>query len=70
MVGVSGDGNRALLSQDGAFEPFAGEFSIEPFLLEAGKLWTWADTRPTPSLEEGYLPIPSVEWTGDRPYCG
>ena len=64
MVGVSGDGHRALLGQDGGFEPFAGEFSIEPFLLDGGKLWTWADVRPSPSLEDGYLPIPSVEWAG------
>jgi len=63
MVGVSGDGNRALLAQDGAVEPFAGEFSIEPFLLENGKLWTWADTHSTPSLQDGYLPVPSIEWT-------
>ncbi|MEP7325304.1 MAG: discoidin domain-containing protein [Gemmatimonadota bacterium] len=64
MVGVNGDGHRALLGKDGAFEPFAGEFSIEPFLLHDGKLLGWADVTAVPSLEDGYLPIPTVEWKG------
>lgn len=61
MVGVSGDGHRALLGADGAFEPYAGEFSVEPFLLGDRGLLGWADARAAQSLEDGYLPIPSVE---------
>lgn len=64
MVGVNGDGHRGLLGQDGGFEPFAGEFSIEPFLMDGGKLWTWGDVRAAQSLEDGFLPVPSVEWAG------
>ena len=61
MVGVNGDGRRSLLSQDGAFEPLAGGFSIEPFIMMDGSLRTWADGSPRQSLRSGYLPIPSVE---------
>ncbi|MEO8201390.1 MAG: discoidin domain-containing protein, partial [Gemmatimonadota bacterium] len=61
MVGVTGDGHRGLLSQDGAFEPAAGGFSVEPFLLTGGRILSWADATPRQSLESGYLPIPSVE---------
>lgn len=60
IVGVSGDRSRPLLSEDGAFEPFAGGFSIEPFIHDGSRLLTWADARPTHSLADGDLPIPSV----------
>src|SRR5690606_5683359 len=39
-----------------------GAFSIEPFLYSGGRLHTWADGTATPSLERGFLPIPSVSW--------
>jgi len=59
-----GDGLQALLSEDGAIEPWAGGPSIEPFLRVDGKLWTWADVETEPSLAEGDLPIPSLRWRG------
>ncbi|MEO8295849.1 MAG: discoidin domain-containing protein [Gemmatimonadota bacterium] len=60
IVGVNGDGDRGLLGQDGAFEPVAGGFSIEPFLRLGDRTCSWADGIPRQSLEHGYLPIPSV----------
>jgi hypothetical protein len=60
MVGGNGDGRRSLLSQDGSFEPVAGGFSVEPFILADRVLRTWADAIPRQSLHEGYLPIPTV----------
>jgi hypothetical protein len=63
IVGVSGDGRRGLLNEDGALEPFAGGFSIEPFLQADGRLLTWNDVQRRQSLERGDLPIPTVEWT-------
>jgi hypothetical protein len=60
IIGVSGDRARPLLSEDGSLEPFAGGFSIEPFVHDGGQLLTWADAKTTQSLAEGDLPIPSV----------
>ena len=66
IVGVDG-GSRdsALISEDGAVEIVRGGFSIEPFLIEGGKLVTWADVTTTQSLRDRYLPIPSVQWAVD-----
>jgi F5/8 type C domain len=61
MVGGNGDGRRSLLSQDGAFEPLAGGFSVEPFLSVDRRLLTWADGSASLSLQNGYLPVPSVQ---------
>lgn len=63
IVGVDG-GSRdsALISEDGAVEIVRGGFSIEPFLIDDGKLLTWADVATTQSLHDRYLPMPSVQW--------
>jgi hypothetical protein len=62
LVGADGDERKGLLSEDGALEVDAESFSIEPFLWVDGRLATWADVERRVSLEDGYLPIPSVEW--------
>lgn len=64
MVGGNGDGRRSLLSQDGAFEPVAGGFSVEPFIRMGSDLMGWAEMTSTQSLGDGYLPIPTVERQG------
>ncbi|WP_026612089.1 discoidin domain-containing protein [Methylocaldum szegediense] len=51
---------EALLNEDGVLEVDDGAFSVEPFLYAGGRLHTWADGIGEPSLEQGYLPIPSV----------
>ncbi len=63
VVGVDGDDAEALINEQGAIEPHAGGFSLEPFLRVGKKLVTWHDARQTQSLAKGYLPIPSVTWT-------
>jgi hypothetical protein len=62
VVGVDGDTDNALLSEDGAVEQRKGSFSVEPFLLLDGKLSTWADAEIGHSLPEGDLPIPTATW--------
>lgn len=62
VVGVDGNREEALFSEDGALETGKGGFSIEPFLHCDGSLLTWSDVLTTQSLAEGYLPIPSVVW--------
>ena len=63
LVGVDG-GSRdsALISEDGAVEITRGGFSLEPFVMDHGKLLTWADVDTTQSLRDRYLPMPSVQW--------
>ena len=62
VVGVDGDPDEGLLSEDGALEAGAGLFSVEPFLLDEGRLVTWADVTTRHALVDGDLPIPSVAW--------
>lgn len=59
----SGEGEaQALFNEEGMVEVDKGSFSIEPFLYLDGRLLTWAEGGLTQGLEQGYLPIPWVEW--------
>lgn len=62
VVGVDADPDEGLLSEDGALEAGAGLFSVEPFLLDGGRLVTWADATTRHALADGDLPIPSATW--------
>jgi hypothetical protein len=62
VVGVDGDDRESLLSEEGVVEVSKGSFSIEPFLHANGKLITWHDVTTTQGMQEGYLPVPWVEW--------
>jgi hypothetical protein len=69
VLGVDGGLDTGLLSEDGALEVARGGFSIEPFIVEKGgveqgRLRSWADVKVSQSLQDGYLPIPSVTWDG------
>ena len=66
VVGVDGDGAPSLLGEDGAVEPWKGSFSIEPFVLVDRTLLRWSDVAPAQSLDEGWLPIPTVRWKSPR----
>lgn len=66
IIGVDGGSkDSALISEDGAVEVTRGGFTIEPFLIENGRLTTWADVTATQALRERYLPMPSVTWARD-----
>jgi hypothetical protein len=63
LVGVDGGAQRsALISEDGAVEVRKGGWSIEPMLLDGGQLIDWATVKTTQSLQDDYLPIPTVHW--------
>ncbi|MBE0570811.1 MAG: discoidin domain-containing protein [Ignavibacteriaceae bacterium] len=62
LVGVNNDVKEALINEDGMVEVDKKSFSIEPFLFVDDKLVTWNDVKKEQSLEENYLPIPSVTW--------
>jgi hypothetical protein len=66
VVGVDGDAEEGLLSEDGALEVGKAGFSIEPFVLTTSKLLTWADVQVSHALLEDYLPIPTVTWQHDE----
>jgi hypothetical protein len=65
LVGVDGGGESGLISEDGAIELKRGGPSIEPFVLDNGRLVTWADARIEQALVADDLPIPTVTWTHD-----
>src|SRR5262249_50230891 len=65
VVGVDGDDKGALFNGEGAVEVDRGSFSIEPFLYLGDQLVTWADVEHTQTLDDGYLPIPTVTWKHD-----
>ncbi len=65
LVGVDGGGESGLISEDGAIELKRGGPSIEPFVLDNGRLVTWADVDIDQSLMDDDLPIPNVGWTHD-----
>jgi hypothetical protein len=62
LVGVDGGAQSGLMSEDGAVELAKGGVCVEPFVIEDGRLVTWADVAESQSLQDGYLPIPSVTW--------
>lgn len=62
VVGVDGDSEEGLLSEDGAIEARKGGFSVEPFVVLDDSVTTWADVSIAQSLLDRYLPLPAVHW--------
>ena len=62
LVGVDGGAESGLISEDGAVEVARGGYTIEPFVRHGGWLHGWADVQTSQSLQDGYLPIPTVTW--------
>lgn len=65
VVGVPSDTREALLNEDGAFEVDRQKFSIEPFIVlnPNNTLLHWANGKNAQTLDEQYLPIPTVTRT-------
>ncbi len=63
VVGLDSAMEEALLNEDGAIEAGKGLFSVEPFLADSGRFYSWADVRRSASLARGALPLPSVSWS-------
>ncbi len=63
LLGAESGGASGLLGEDGAIELGRGGASVEPFLwLDSGERVSWAQAQISHSLQEGYLPMPSVTW--------
>ncbi|MBU4039631.1 MAG: discoidin domain-containing protein, partial [Alphaproteobacteria bacterium] len=65
LVGVDGGGESGLIGEDGAIELRRGGPSIEPFVIDNGRVTTWADVNISQGLQDGDLPIPTVSWSSD-----
>ena len=66
VVGVAGDTKEALMNEQGMIETDKQNFSLEPFLYIGRKLVTWNDVSVTQTLDKGFLPIPSVQWSTEQ----
>ncbi|HEY0506287.1 MAG TPA: discoidin domain-containing protein [Lysobacter sp.] len=62
ILGIDGGLEQGLIGEDGAIEVGKAGFSVEPVVVSPEGTSTWADVRITQSLQDGYLPIPSVHW--------
>lgn len=62
IVGVPEDTEESLISETGVVEPRKGGFCVQPFVWTTNGLTTWAGVETEQSLEDGILPIPTVEW--------
>ncbi len=56
VVGVDGDTDNALFSEDGAIEPRKGSFAVEPLLWLDGKLVSWGGPRSRIPSKTGTCP--------------
>ncbi len=65
LIGLDGGTEQGLVGEDGAVEVGKGGFSVEPFVRAGGKWISWADVSSERSLQDDYLPIPSVQWHHD-----
>jgi hypothetical protein len=65
VVGVDGDINESLISENGTIEPYKDGFTIMPFIYTDNKLVTAFDCKVSQKLKKNYLPIASVLWDYD-----
>lgn len=65
VVGIDGGDEQGLIGEDGAIELGKGAFSIEPVVVTPAGIADWSNVDSKQSLQDGYLPIPSVEWQRD-----
>jgi hypothetical protein len=62
VIGVDGDDHEALINEEGMIEAGKLGFSVEPFIRVGERFITWHDVTRRQSLEQNFLPIPSVDW--------
>ena len=62
IVGLDGGREQGLIGEDGAIEIAKGGISVEPFVQVDGRWIGWSDVQATQSLQDGYLPMPTVAW--------
>lgn len=61
ITGVETDKKKALINEDALVETEKLGFSLEPFLHNGKNLLTWKEGAHDHTLQDGYLPVPTVE---------
>lgn len=65
-IGLPDDEAESLIDEFGNLEPVAGGPSLTPLVRVYGRVFTAVDaTEIRQRLDEGYLPLPTVEWKKD-----
>ena len=62
VVGANNDTKEAMINEEGMIEVDKTNFSIEPFLFMDSHFTNWNEVKTSQSLEQDYLPIPTVTW--------
>lgn len=62
VVGTEESYEESLVSSKGIINSYSDGFSLMPFLYVDNGLVTFRDVNIENSLEEGYIPIPTVKW--------
>lgn len=65
VLGIDRDSAEALVNEEGLLEVGRGQFSIEPFLYNDGKLITWSDAKTSVAANAESLPLPQVVWSAN-----
>ena len=66
ITGIPDDTKEALINEEGQVEVDKNDFSIQPSLFVNNKYYSWANITSKQALEEDYLPIQNVLWSGDN----
>ena len=65
-IGCPEGKKRGLINEEGLVEVDEGGFSLEPFLLLAGNLITWAEADISLSFPRDGVPFPEVTWIANQ----
>jgi hypothetical protein len=65
ILGTEDSTEESLFSEKGLISAYTKSFSLMPFLFFNGDFITFGDVKIDLSLEDGYLPIPTVVWNHD-----
>lgn len=63
LAALPGDRREALFDEYGNLEPWQGASQLMPYLFTGQRLWSAADAVVTQRLADGFLPVPTVEWS-------
>ncbi len=71
ITGVNNDVQEGLLSENGIVEAEKGAFSLEPMILQNGKLYNWSNVEVSQSMGNSIKPqdfqfLPGVKWKLDN----
>ena len=65
-VGVIDDNIESLVSENGVVEPWHYSYTFAPIIRVGNKIFTYEDVKTIQSLEDDYLPLPSVVWKSKK----